>query len=280
MQQLPTVDSSIVDTLTPLMISKRFYPLQIISQIDPYELLLDFSMMTDVQFKELLLTSSLNDLQRNCLHDFFSVKEDITFIRQLFNLINRLNYAKLQHQQWTHYYNLGLNADIWCGRVSKAMAQANSMPSTYGRRKSVIEQRQKYFEEQQKQLTNELEQYKEESSNLNIVMDHLVAIADDFIQKDQYQLRNELERRQHVLVYDAKDHELVHLFYQLKPRHSEVRIENMDRILITANVRLGSFRKSYMESYTRRARYPLRNSYIPILAISSTKFSNMSVCFQ
>ena len=253
MRRVPTtVDSSIVDILTPLMISTRFYPLQIVSQMDPYELLLDFSTMTDLQFQQLLRSSSLDDaIQRSRLHDFFSLKEKIGFTRQLFHLINKLNYTNLQHQQWTHYYNLGLNTDIWCGRVSKSMARANSMTSQYGQRKSFIEHRRKHFEEQQKKLTDKLERHKEESSNLPVVMDHVMAIVDDFIQKDQYQLRNELERRQHVLVYDARDHELVDSFYKLKPRHWEVRTESFNRTLITVSVRLGSLRKNYMESYTR-----------------------------
>ena len=252
MHRVPTtVNSSNVDILTPLMISTRFYPLEIVSKMDPYELLLDFSKMTDLEFQQLLVSSFLNDIQRSCLHDFFSLNGEIGFTRELFNLVNKLNYTNLQHQQWTHYYNLGLNTDIWCGRVSKSMARANSMTSQYGQRKSFIEHRRKHFEEQQKKLTDKLERHKEESSNLPVVMDHVMAIVDDFIQKDQYQLRNELERRQHVLVYDARDHELVDSFYKLKPRHWEVRTESFNRTLITVSVRLGSLRKNYMESYTR-----------------------------
>jgi hypothetical protein len=33
----------------------------------------------------------------------------------------------------------------------------------------------------------------------------------------------ELERRRHILKFDAKDHQLVEAFYHLKPRQTEVR---------------------------------------------------------
>ena len=40
--------------------------------------------------------------------------------------------------------------------------------------------------------------------------------------KDQYPLRMELERRRGMLKFDAKDHQLVHTFYNLKTRQTEV----------------------------------------------------------
>lgn len=208
--------------LASLMVHKRLYPLHIVSNIDPCNFLLNFSTMSDVDFKKLLLSSSLNNWQRDLLNEYFYSNEDVvSFIRQLFHLTNMLNYVKLQYQQWSHYYNLGLDTGIWSGRVCPAMAFNNSMPMTYGQRKKLIEQRQNHFKEQIQKFTTELQQQKQ-LSNSNINIDLLTIIANDFIEKGQYQLRLELERRQHILVFDAKDHELVDLFYKLKPRNAEV----------------------------------------------------------
>lgn len=54
-------------------------------------------------------------------------------------------------------------------------------------------------------------------------MQQLIVFSTDFIDKDHYELRIEFERRRHILVFDAKDHELVEAFYKLKPRTCEVR---------------------------------------------------------
>lgn len=43
-----------------------------------------------------------------------------------------------------------------------------------------------------------------------------------YTEKDEYQLRIELKRRQHMLVIDGKDHQLVNEFYKLKLNNSEV----------------------------------------------------------
>ena len=50
-----------------------------------------------------------------------------------------------------------------------------------------------------------------------------MGIVNDLVDKVQYQLRLELERRKHMLKFDAKDHQLVETFYQLQPRKTEVR---------------------------------------------------------
>jgi hypothetical protein len=47
-------------------------------------------------------------------------------------------------------------------------------------------------------------------------------ILNAFLDKDHYHLRIELERRRQILKFDAKDHQLIETFYQLKPRKTEV----------------------------------------------------------
>jgi hypothetical protein len=49
-----------------------------------------------------------------------------------------------------------------------------------------------------------------------------MAIITDLVHEDQYELRMELERRRGMLKFDAKDHQLVHTFYNLNPRQTEV----------------------------------------------------------
>ena len=58
------------------------------------------------------------------------------------------------------------------------------------------------------------------SPSFNI--DRLMIMVNDFIYQEQYQLRMEFERRRAMLKFDAKDHQLVKLFYALKPRQTEV----------------------------------------------------------
>ena len=64
------------------------------------------------------------------------------------------------------------------------------------------------------------------SSPSNIDPNQLMTTANEIVDKDQYQLRVEFERRQHILTFNAKDHRLVQTFYQLKPRLTEVRINH------------------------------------------------------
>jgi hypothetical protein len=53
-------------------------------------------------------------------------------------------------------------------------------------------------------------------------MDKLMTILIDLVHVDQYELLMELERRRSILKFDAKDHQLIHTFYNLKPRQTKV----------------------------------------------------------
>ena len=70
-------------------------------------------------------------------------------------------------------------------------------------------------------ITNELEQHQQQSPP-NIDVHQLIAVATDFIDKDHYQLRIELEPRRQILAFDANDHPLVETFHKLRPRTCEV----------------------------------------------------------
>ncbi|CAF1511861.1 unnamed protein product [Rotaria sordida] len=101
------------------------------------------------------------------------------------------------------------------------MAQVNSMCYTYGRGKTLIQQSRKYFKQQLEEVTSKLNEHIKLAPS-TIDTNKLMTIATDLVNKDQYQLRVELERRKHMLKFDAKDHHLVETFYQLKPRQTEI----------------------------------------------------------
>jgi hypothetical protein len=125
-----------------------------------------------------------------------------------------------------------MTENIWTGRVSKNMAIVNSMCYTYGRSKVLIEQRHKKYKKNVQQIQIDIDEHmKQMPPPISTVdMDKLMTILIDLVHKDQYELRMELERRRDILKYDAKDHQLVHDFYQLKPRQTEVFDEHFFKI--------------------------------------------------
>ncbi|CAF2268566.1 unnamed protein product [Rotaria magnacalcarata] len=122
-------------------VSKKSNSLDIATNTDPTLLLSDYSMMPIRDFKEMLLTSSATDTDINALKQLLDKDETSLFIRQLTQMVNKLNYSKLQHEQWSYYYNLGISEGIWTARVSKKMATTNSMCHTYGRSRKLTQQR-------------------------------------------------------------------------------------------------------------------------------------------
>ncbi|CAF1336678.1 unnamed protein product [Adineta steineri] len=170
----------------------------------------------------MLLTTITTDDNQNFVNKLFDTDEMLTYIRQLTQLINELNYSKLQDEQWSYYYNLGVNEGIWNGRVSKSMALINTMCYSYGRSKILIEQRHKNFMKKLQQLQINIDEHIKQISLSTADMNNLMNIINDFLHTDQYELRMELERRRAMLKFDARDHQLVHTFYNLKPRQTEI----------------------------------------------------------
>ncbi|CAF2809250.1 unnamed protein product [Rotaria sp. Silwood2] len=65
----------------------------------------------------MLLIIITTDIGRNFLIELFNNEETLTYIRQFTQFINKLNYFKLQHDQWTYYYHLGMTKEgLFCGR--------------------------------------------------------------------------------------------------------------------------------------------------------------------
>jgi hypothetical protein len=97
------------------------------------------------------------------------------------------------------------------------------MCHAYSRTKTLIQQRLQKYKEQLEYNQNEINEYmKKVSPTYNNDMNKITYVLNNLIYKDQYPLRIELERRRHMLQFDAKEHQLVNEFYQLKPRKSEV----------------------------------------------------------
>ena len=205
-----------------LFMNKKCIPLNTHSNTDPTLFLSNYSTMSNKVFKEMLVILTRTKMDPNSYVQLFENDEILTFIRQLTHLINTAKYLQLQDEQWSYYYNLGLTEGIWTGRVSKKMALTNSMNYTYGRSKVLIEQRLKKYKKSLEKINNDIQTHFKTSSHSSPLLDQVVALVNELIHHDQYQLRIELERRRNMLKFDAKDHQLIQAFYQLKPRKSEV----------------------------------------------------------
>ncbi|CAF3104418.1 unnamed protein product [Rotaria sp. Silwood2] len=207
----------------PYFMKKKCIPLDIGTNVDPTVFLSDYSTISNANFKDILLaTVTTNDFPRNSFTELLNNNEQIlTYTRQLTILMNKLNYYKLQQEQWTYYYQLGITEGIWNGRVSKAMAQMNSMCHTYGRSKVIVNQRREKYQKQLEQTENELHEYMKQAPT-HVDINQLTTIVTHFIHQDQYSLRIEMERRRQMLKWNAEDHRLIEIFYKLEPRQTEI----------------------------------------------------------
>jgi hypothetical protein len=215
----PLVGHTNLTTSQSSLIKKKCIPLDTEPNTDPTLFLTDYSMISNMTFKQMLLT--IPNTHTDTWVQSLNNEEILTLTRQFASLINKLNYLKLQNEQWTYYYHLGMTEGIWNGRVSKTMAIANSMCHTYGRSKFLIEQRRQKYKQQLEQIKCQLNEYMKHTPTVPDA-NRIMTIVHDLIHNDQYQLRTELERRRHVLKFDATDHQLVQDFYRLNPRQTEV----------------------------------------------------------
>ena len=224
--QVTASDSSPSSLSTSIVIKKKHLPLSMASNLDPTLLLSDYSTISNETFKEILVntigTRETIDDNQNSLMSLCDHEDILTYLRQWTHLKNQAYYFKLQDEQWSYYHHLGVTENIWTGRVAKQIALENYICYTYGRKKHVIEQRLKKYKASFDQIHQELNQYTKHCPALLINPDRIMTLIEDFLYKDQYRLRIELERRRTMLKLDAQDHQLLQYFYQLKPRKSEV----------------------------------------------------------
>ncbi|CAF1392872.1 unnamed protein product [Adineta steineri] len=154
--------------------------------------------------------------------ELLNTDEKLTFIRQLIQLINQLNYLKLQVEQWTYYYHVGITEGIWNGCVSKTMAMSNSIYHIYGRSKKLVQRRRIKYNQQLERLNLKINEYLQQVPFLVSDMDRIIMFITNLVHKDQYQLRIELERRRDIIKFHAKDHQLIQTFYNMKPKKAEI----------------------------------------------------------
>ncbi|CAF4284265.1 unnamed protein product, partial [Rotaria sordida] len=150
-------------------------------------------------------------------------KDKINYIRQYAHLIHRLFYVQLQESQWKYYYDIGIQENIWSGRVSKKWAAMNSMNYTYGRSKTLIVQRLKAIERQLQQASQALQQFGNQPlpqclSEINPPLDFekISAMVTAVVRKGQHKLKQQFEHNKKMLKLDSTDHRLVQQVYGLK----------------------------------------------------------------
>jgi hypothetical protein len=207
--------------LETCLFKKNDYELSSRSIDDPSLYRNDYSSMSNKRFKEKFLESFNDEEEKQTWIEYFNTEERTVFARQLTQKLNKLNYLNLQYDQWSYYHELGRRERIWYGRVSKKIAIVNSMSLSYGRRKSLTLERRNYFQNEIKACKNKIEEFTNQVS-LSIDTKVLECGIQQFIHREQYRLRLELERQRLMLRFNAQDHKLVKQFYEINPRQTEV----------------------------------------------------------
>ena len=155
--------------------------------------------------------------------------EKVKFIRHYIILIDRLSYVRLQEFQWKYYHNIGMTQNIWHRRLSKHLSEKYSISHTYGRSKTVIEQRIKQIEQHLQQVQSAIKHFEEEivskcshDDNCFSAMKKLFTIIHQFIQEKQQPLQDEFQYKREMLILDTTDHQLLQQFFNLQPNISHV----------------------------------------------------------
>ncbi|CAF1417625.1 unnamed protein product [Rotaria sp. Silwood1] len=101
------------------------------------------------------------------------------------------------------------------------MAEGSSMCYTYGRSKVLIKQRLQKYKLQCEKVQDAIHEHMKQIPP-NIDMTIITNMINNLINNYQSQLRHELDRRKTMLRLDAEEHKLVDIFYNLKPRQTEI----------------------------------------------------------
>ncbi|CAF4105840.1 unnamed protein product [Rotaria sordida] len=180
-----------------------------INHNNDYSYIPNYLKVSNRIFKKMLI-NSLEDAKE--IVKKLNSKDKIKYIRQYTYLIHRLFYVQLQESQWKYYYDIGIQENIWSGRVSKKWAAMNSMNYTYGRSKTLIIQRLKSIERQLQQASQALQDFGTQPlpqclSQMNPPLDYekLSAMVTAVVRKD------------------STDHRLVQQVYDLKPNTQQIR---------------------------------------------------------
>ncbi|CAF3778297.1 unnamed protein product [Rotaria sp. Silwood1] len=97
-------------------------------------------------------------------------------------------------------------------------------------------------------------------------MNNIINMIHNLIEKDQYQLRLELERRKTILRLNAEEHRLIETFYELKPRQTEIKSAKIiwKAIHEQQNIidEIAIFKK-WLELHTQASSYTLQDVQLP-----------------
>jgi hypothetical protein len=80
---------------------RKYFSLNIDSNTDLTLLLFDYSIISNINFKEILLktTAIVTDIDKNYFVNLLDNEYILKFIHQLAQLMNKMNYSKLQLEQ-------------------------------------------------------------------------------------------------------------------------------------------------------------------------------------
>jgi hypothetical protein len=123
-----------------------------------------------------------------------------------------------------------MTQNIWKGRIAKQRAEKYSIHYTYGRSKTLIQQRLNQIERHLQKAHHAIQQFEEEflckfepKNDSFVKMKELNAIIYQFVQEKQQSLQHDFEYKREILLLDATDHQLLQKFFDVKPNKSQVR---------------------------------------------------------
>lgn len=186
-----------------------------------------YAKLSDAVFYQLYSTvfHDNEDLLR-----FLNTDAKIQLIRQYTSLVDRLSYVQLQEVQWKYYYDIGMTQNIWKHRRSKHQAAKYSIDYTYGRSKTIVQQRLKQIKQHLQNSQNAIQEFETnicskstQSEHCVCAMKKLFSVVHQFVQEKQQLLHYEHEYKREMLVLDATDHQLFQKFFDLDPNKSHVR---------------------------------------------------------
>ncbi|CAF1534205.1 unnamed protein product [Adineta ricciae] len=162
-------------------------------------------------------------------NNIFNQVERIHFIRQYISLIDQLSFHQLQEIQWKDYQHIGTTRNMWHGRMSKVTADKYSISYTYGRSKSLVEQRLKQIQKHLAAAKNNIVQFEQDillkcgnSNDCICTMQGLSSILNQLAQEKQQLLRHEFEYKRDILILDANDHHLLQAFLITEPNKTHI----------------------------------------------------------
>lgn len=129
--------------------------------------------------------------------------------------------------------SFGITQNIRTFRISKHVAQKNSICCRYGRSKKIIQQRRTQIQKLlqvihdttellEKEILLKVEQHTACSSEIQV----LLSMINAFVHEHQQQSQHEFEYKRQILILDAADHRLLQTFFNLKPTKSQVSFDS------------------------------------------------------